>query len=96
MPSVAGLELSDFTAATVILAFINSANGICAASYTIKTTANVSSPSITDTSVIITKPPNDPEGITYTVTVYAMDFAGRVGPPSSLDCFMFSGESTAA
>ena len=74
-----------------MLTFTAPANSPCIANYNITTNANAP-PSTTDTTVIITKPGCDVKSATYSVSVAAMDLAGRIGTPTSLDCFMFSGE----
>ena len=85
------LELTEFTSDSVILNFNASTTNPCITNYSIAT--NASAPlSTTDTSFIITRPANDPQGATYFVSVSAVDLAGRMGPSTSLDCFMFSGK----
>ena len=86
------LVLADFTNDSVMLTFTVPASNTCVDNYTITTDASAP-PSTTDTSVIITKPASDAEHVTYSVSVAAVDLAGRMGPSTSLDCFMFSGES---
>ena len=86
------MEFAGFTTDLVMLAFTTPFYNDCLANYTITTNANA--PSFTTDNIInITKPGNDLATTTYMVTVSAVDFAGRIGPPYSLDCFMFSGEN---
>ena len=86
------LVLADFTTDSVMLTFTAPTDSSCIANYAITTGASAP-PSTTDTSVTITKPGNDAEGVTYSVSVAAVDFAGRMAESSSVDCFMFSGKS---
>ena len=89
---VNNLQLAGFTTDSVMLAFTAPANSPCVANYSI--TTNASAPaSTTDATVTITRPESDVEGDTYFVSVSAVDFAGRMGPPTSLGCFMFSGKN---
>ena len=82
------VELSDFTTDSVILTFTATTDSSCIANYTITTNATAA-PSTTDTSVTITKPGNDAEGVTYFVRIFAVDFAGRMGYISQ--CYMARG-----
>ena len=88
------LEMDSFTTESVVLTFVMPNESDCLANYTITTNANAPS-STTDNQVTITKPTGDvhEKGAIYSVSVSAVDFAGRTGPPYSLDCFMFDGES---
>ena len=57
---------------------------------------NASGPSsTTDSSVIITKPSDDSADIIYTVSVAALDKAGRIGEQSETRCFSFQSENKA-
>ena len=85
------LQLAGFTSDSVMLTFTTPDESPCIDNYAITTDASAPS-SITNTSVMITRPASDVEGATYSVSVSAVDFAGRMGPSMSLDCFMFSGE----
>lgn len=84
--------MASFASGSVMLTFATLNYSDCLANYTITTNANAPS-STTDNHVLITKPTGGAQGATYYVNVFAVDFAGRSGPPSSLDCFMFDGES---
>ena len=86
------MEDAGFTADSVMLTFTTLNDSDCLANYTI--TTNAIAPSFTtNTNIIITKPGNDLAGATYFVSIFAVDFAGRMGPPLTLDCFRFSGEN---
>ena len=89
-PTVANLNLTSFTTDSALLTFERSVSGDCVVNYTITTNASVPSSSISDTSVKISRPPNNAEEVTYFVCVSAEDFAERTGPPSCLDCFRFT------
>ena len=65
----------------------------CLANYIIETTANASTSS-TATSALLTKPTDDPPDTTYTVSITAVDQAGREGEQSDILCFSFSGKCT--
>ena len=55
---------------------------------------NASAPSTTtDSSVIITRPAEDPPDAIYTVSLAAMDKAGRTGDQSETLCFSFKCEN---
>ena len=57
---------------------------------------NASAPSSTaNSSVLITRPVEDPAGAIYTVSVAAMDKAGRTGEQSETLCFSFERERKA-
>ena len=85
------LQLAGFTTDSVLLTFAAPDDSPCIDYYAITTDAGAPS-STTNTSVMISRPASDFEGATYSVSVSSVDFAGRIGPSSSLDCFMFSGE----
>ena len=87
--------MASFAADSVMLTFTTPNDSDCLANYSIST--NPFAPSSTaDNIVTITKPTSADgghvNGTTYSVSVFAVDFAGRMGPPYSLDCFMFDGE----
>ena len=57
---------------------------------------NASAPSsTTNSSVLITRPVEDPADATYTVSIAVMDKAGRTGEQSETLCFSFEGEHKA-
>ena len=93
LPTVANLNLATFTTNSTVLTFGRSISGDCVDNYTITTNASVSSSSISDTTVTISRPPSDPGEATYFVCVSAVDFAERTGPSSCLDCFRFTSKS---
>ena len=88
---VTDLKLAGFTTVSAMLTFAAPAHSPCIANYIITTNASAPS-STTDTNVTITRPTNDQDGVTYSVSVVAVDFANRIGEGRSLGCFMFSGK----
>lgn len=85
------LQLAGFATNSMMLTFTAPDDSTCVDNYAITANANAPS-STTDTSVMISRPAGDVEGATYSVSVSAVDFAGRMGPSVSLDCFKFSAE----
>ena len=91
-PQVAAISFMELNNASLRINWTAPQNE-CLANYIIKTTAN-SSTSSTDTSALLTKPTDDPPDTTYTVSITAVDQAGREGEQSDILCFSFSGKCT--
>ena len=65
----------------------------CVSYYLINTTASEELLNTTDTSVLITRPADDPVNTTYTVSVAAVDTGNRTGQWSNPLWFLFPGLS---
>ena len=63
----------------------------CVSFYLINTTSSELLLHTTDTSVLITRPAEDPANTTYTVSVAAVDMFNRKGKWSEPLCFLFEG-----
>ena len=61
--------------------------------FNISTNASVLSPTTNSSSAIITRPVEDPADAIYTVTIAAVDRAGRTGEQSETRCFSFECEN---
>ena len=66
----------------------------CVSHYFINTTTSEELLNTTDTSVLITRPADDPVNTTYTVCVAAVDMFNRTGQWSHSLCFLFQGLPT--
>ena len=63
--------------------------------FIISTNASAPSSTTTNSSVLITRPVEDPSDSIYTVFIAAMDRAGRIGEQSETLCFSFECERKA-
>ena len=63
----------------------------CVSYYLINTTTSELLLHTTDTSVLITRPADDPANTTYTVSIAAVDTGNRTGQRSDPLCFVFQG-----
>ena len=75
-------------AVKILWIFPSNLSAECVDKIVINTNASVPS-STTNSSMIITRPVEDPAGTIYTVSVAAVDMAGRRGEQSDSLCFSF-------